>query len=409
MNSRLSVPTLKSNNNIRPRINNINSIERIAQIILLLLTGMQYFEHFKFMPFTITQITGLALTGIFFIDLRMWKRPNMVFWNLFIFNWVFIFSTILYLNELTIFNQDLAIGKILTLMQSLVLYYFSYCLFARDQTQRYFLLVIFLGALISSCLTLIGIGLTERVGIERFSFGGLDENIMAGLIGLGIIAGIYLLFEYNNKIINIPIISGLIIMIMFLISTGSRGGMLATIVGIGGYFGRSRKKSKWVLGAIILAIIFWQISSSEMASTRWENTIQTGDTANRENIFYSSWQLFMDNIWIGRGDINSYYKLGIHFGQAEVGFHNEILWVLCSTGIIGACFIFPVLWKICKNVWSDYISWRSGVSMAYLLLATVLSLSLEIHHRKIFWIILAFLARGSIHENNTLERHKSSL
>ncbi len=388
--------------------NKISSVERIAQIILLLLTVMQYFEHFRFMPFTITQVTGFALAGVFFLDLHIWMRPNAVFWNLFNFNIIFIYSTMWYLNELSIFNQELAIGKIITLVQCLVLFYFCFCLFEREQTQRFFLSAVFLGALISSCLTLLGIGLTERVGVARFSFGGLDENIMAGLIGLGIIGGIYLLFDNKNKFTKICIGSGLIIMIMFLTSTGSRGGMLATAVGIVGYFGYSRKKTKWVLGIIVLAILLWQISSSEMASSRWENTIQTGDTANRENIFYSSWQLFIDNIWIGRGDINSYNKLGIRFGQAEVGFHNEILWVLCSTGVIGACFIFQVLWKICKNVWSDHISWRSGVSMAYLLLVGVLILSLEIHHQKIFWIILAFLARGSIHKNKTIERYNSS-
>lgn len=381
--------------------NKISPAERMAQVLLCLLVAAQYIEHLNFMPLTITQLLGFLLAGAFFLEKNFWKRPDPVFWYLLLFFAVFTFSTLWYLDEIPFLFQDVAIVKIFTLLQSLVLCYISFCLFTRQQTKRFVIYSIFIAAAVISILVLLGIGLTEVTG--RFSFGELDQNAMAILIGLGIVTALYLATSDKWLIYRVVALISLLPMVWFLVSTGSRGGMLATGAGIVAYFIRSRKILTWFFGAMIIITLLWQVSSIDIAFFRWEKTIQIGDTANREEIFISSWEQFKERPLLGRGDVNAYIDLGAYFNSIEKGFHNELFWILNSTGVVGGFFIFWVFWKVLQNIWYDKESWCQNINMAFFVLLGLVCMNVEFHNRKIFWVLLAFLLSRTLRNDHGQE------
>jgi O-antigen ligase len=392
-----------SNNRWRPayafahqtNTNKFFPLERTAQILLCLLALTQYAEHFRFMPFTITWLFGFMLAAVFLLEKRIWKRPDPVFWYLCIISGVFVFSVIWHLNEIPALIQDSANQKVLTLLQSVVLYYFSYCLFAKEQTQRYFLIAIFIGSLIVSSLSIFGIVAAGNYG-DRRGFGEMDVNVLASIIGFGIVTAIHFVIKNKSIVIKLIASSGMLLMMWLLVSTGSRGGMLATGVGMVAYFIRLRKVTDWFIGTMVVIILVALALSSEIAFSRWERVYKMGDYANRDVILHESWELFKENPVLGRGDVNASLELGVRLGEPQMGTHNELLWALTSTGLVGGLFVILVVWKVIRKTWNDRVSWRHSISAAYLVLLGIVCMSIEFHDRKIFWIILAFLVRGMV-------------
>ena len=143
-------------------------------------------------------------------------------------------------------------------------------------------------------------------------------------------------------------------------------------------------------------ILLWQIFSSEISFDRWERSLRAGDTANREQILIFSWEQFKQRPWLGRGDVNAYIDLGAYFNKMEVGFHNELFWVLNSTGVVGGIFIFCVFYKTAQKIWHGKETWCQSINLAFFVMLGIACMSVEVHNRKIFWVILAFLLSGTL-------------
>jgi O-antigen ligase len=79
--------------------------------------------------------------------------------------------------------------------------------------------------------------------------------------------------------------------------------------------------------------------------------------------------------------------------------HNQALWVLNSTGLVGGVFAFLAFLRIIYGIATEKWGGRHILLSALFVMVVVASLSLEVQHREIIWVLLALFvshAKGNM-------------
>ncbi|MDD5303371.1 MAG: O-antigen ligase family protein [Elusimicrobia bacterium] len=233
----------------------------------------------------------------------------------------------------------------------------------------------------------------------RSAIQGQDPNVTAGFFALGAVclAGDPRLFEpgrFTARFIASLLPIG--VLILAILETGSRGGMLVFAVGIlalaagGGKTARIRRLLivAAVIGALVY-MIFNQFQSGTLTAARLDQAWNGGDTAGRTKIWSTAWEMFLERPLLGYGGVNNFYVLGVHMNFPFRDTHNLLLAVLTEVGLVGAVPFIAALFHALWRTWR--YGGRTGDALPFALMAAVVAINVPLtgYHQKIFWIAFA--------------------
>ena len=229
---------------------------------------------------------------------------------------------------------------------------FAVIIIALVDTLRRFRIVIWTGAIaiffgsLGAVLGFVAYGDSNRMSGAYY---GPNEFAILLLPFIGI--SLYLVFTSKAKAAKIAALVITMTLILALISTVSRGG----IIGLGGMFIVAAMKAKKKMRAIfiigVLAVIFLNFMPAAMRDrfqkTRVEETY-TGEgtvdsTTRRYNLSAAAWAMFREKPLFGVGIGNYFYNCSQYAPVSPGRAHNMYLEVLAELGIVGGFLFFGIL------------------------------------------------------------------
>lgn len=343
---------------------------------------------------TLSRLIGLLFLAVAPLQPRLCFRwPPDAFWCFVVY--LFIYVILGYLQD-PVFRSAM-ITRLFTLGQMLVLFWASYNLMRYDRVLKCTCLTLAAACLLLSVLQALGVS-SQEIGQGRLTAFGENANTVGALLSLGLLALSGL--AYGRKITNFRfrllfwLCAG--ILAVTIIRTGSRGAMLALVVGFLIFFlqGKSlRTKLKIGLVAILatgfLGIAAYQI---EAVRVRWERTLLEGEVAGRDKIFATAWEMVKEKPIIGWGPVRHYAELGSRLRYPGPGRdpHNLYLWILTEVGILGAIPFFAGLWLCWRAAWQARHTIQGVLPLAMIACLLMVNMSGSWHNRKLFWVVLAY-------------------
>ena len=309
---------------------------------------------------TVSKLLGFLLLGLALIEWRRcFRRIPVAFWL------VACYLAVFALSELWIPRYlDAKFHAIqFTSLQMVALFVISANLLEDAE---------FRGALMRIygwCVSLAAVGMMlvgdKFVGQEgRTTLLGQDPNFTAATFALGAIciAGNPRLFAPKRVIARaIAALLAIVVLIMAILQTGSRGGLIAFVVGIMGLAicgGRASRKKRILIAGLFIAalgvLVLREFQQGTTAASRLSNTWNDGDTAGRTEIYGVAWSMFLERPLLGYGGVNNFAMLGerLNFSDGATyyrGTHNLLLSLLTEVGLVGTipflAAIFYVLWR----------------------------------------------------------------
>lgn len=345
--------------------------------------------------FTVTRMIGAALILAAFGEHTVcFQDIPKAFWYVAIYQWVYLSLGVMQdVNDAASF-----IPRILTRFQLMLLLLIAYNLLLDQQTGQRALLVLILGCATLAMLMILGVSAVKDIGEGRVSIEGANANELGMVLGLGLVALVGYAFQRQDHslVIRLALWSSLGVLTFAVVSTGSRGALAALVAGLltwGLCFDRGDWASKFsvlVIAVLCIAALVWMVYSTDSARSRWENTIQKGDTAGRERIFTASWEMFLDRPLTGWGPVSYGYELGSRTGVSYRGAHNLYLFLLIETGLLGAVPFFIALGLCLQSAWRNRGGAYGVLPLALLVLMLIANLSGDWLDRKLLWMTLAY-------------------
>jgi O-antigen ligase len=341
---------------------------------------------------TLSRLIGLLLLAVAPLQPRLCLRwPPDVFWCFAVY--LFIYIILGFLQD-SIYRSAMIV-RLFTLSQMLILFWVSYNLMRYEQVVKGTLLTLAAACILVAVLQVAGIS-GQEFDQGRLSAFEEDANVVGALLSLGLLALAGL--AYGRKVTDFKVrllfwlCAG--ILAVAIIRTGSRGAMLALVVGFLVFFLHRRSlRAKLKIGLIaIMAISFLGFTAYQIEAVRvrWERALVEGHLAGREKILPQAWQMFEEKPLIGWGPVHHYYELGSRFGRLTRDTHNCYLWILTEVGIVGAIPFFTGLWLCLYAAWQARYTVQGILPLAMVVYLFLNNMSVTIHNRKIFWIVLAY-------------------
>lgn len=347
--------------------------------------------------FSLAKVAGLIFFGVALLQPRVCFRfPPFAFW---------LFLLYLGFYGLVAIGGDAKYDRSILMkgfsnVQMIVLFWMAYNVLHDKKAVKGFLL-----AFIGACLSLVVGGLFME-GVtggmkagdqERLVTLGVDPNTTGATFALGLMATMGLAYGRQNPHLQIKLFAGLpfLIMAAFLIKTGSRGAMLAFIIGISFLLvkgGNIRAK----LGLTVIVILglgaLIGLSLNTSMAERFERSLSKGDTAGREVVYLEGAGMVNEKPLTGWGPLRYRYELANRIGEygKEKDPHNLILKLLLEVGILGASPFFLGLGLCFRAAWKARDGLEGSLPISMFVTLLMINMSLTWENRKIFWIILAY-------------------
>lgn len=241
----------------------------------------------------------------------------------------------------------------------------------------------------------------------RNSISEQDPNVAAGFFAMGaiclagnsrILAPGWLLGRLGAALLAISAL------ILGILNTGSRGGLLGFMTGIAGLAicgGKESRARRALIGgavaAVLAGLVLREFALGTTAASRLSDAVNQGDTAGRTQIYEVAWGMVLEKPLLGHGGAQNYFTLGSRLNRDNDGVffrdaHNLLLAILTEVGLVGAVpFVVAILYALAA-------AWRYGrrtgeaVPFALLCGQIAINTSLTGLHDKLFWIVLAAAA-----------------
>lgn len=229
----------------------------------------------------------------------------------------------------------------------------------------------------------------------------MDPNILSAVFIMGFYSILDLQTRSQKEAMINKIVSYFaeIIIIIGIIYTGSRGGLISLIISLGILLlcllkkGENEQRKRiylflfFICILVVLLLVF--IPEQYLASRfSWTNLFGLNDyqngAHNRYTIWMRAWKLFKKNPLFGYGCGNFYDAIATVY--IECASHNLIVLLLVEYGILGSMPFFVFLFLTFRNLC------RSGhpIMVAMFVAVLVISLSLDSLPYKYFWVTLVF-------------------
>ena len=355
--------------------------------------------------FTFSSMLGLVLFGLALINWRScFRRIPSAFWMLACYLAVYALSQLRIPGNL----DAQFLGNQATLIQMAVLFLISANLFEDADFRAAALRFYGWWASLVAVGMLLGVFGGQSLGSEgRSTILGQDPNVAAGFFALGAvcIAGdAWILASRRFAARLILALLAIAALLVAILETGSRGGLLVLVAGILGLAvcgGKAtRMKRLLIAGAVIGVLgvmVLHELRQGTTTASRLMDTWNQGDTAGRTKIYAMAWTMFLERPLLGYGGANNFFILGAHLNDVLghvyiIDTHNLLLALLTEVGLVGAVpFVAAVFYAL-------WMAWRCGrrtddaLPFALMCAQIAINASLTGLHQKIFWIVFAAAA-----------------
>jgi O-antigen ligase len=237
----------------------------------------------------------------------------------------------------------------------------------------------------------------EGGALFRFAAGGVDPNDLAMNMVLAIPMAWYLGLTYRRPLLRWVCRAYLPIGLVALGLTGSRGGMIATVVALTIVpFTLTRlSPAKLVTGIVLLIISGWLVVSftpdtlvERLATTGTE--VEGGRFGGRFKLWRAGLIVFVERPLLGWGTASFKPAITPMMGPMAQVAHNSFVSVLVEQGIIGLLLYLTMFVTVLRSIRSlPVLEKRFALILFGTLVVTMLPLSWE--DRKAVWFVLAVL------------------
>jgi O-antigen ligase len=268
---------------------------------------------------------------------------------------------------------------------------------ARSRSQQVGLMTAYvLGAHVAAMGTIM-LYLQQGQALRRFAAGGVDPNDLAMTLALGLPMAWYLGLIYRRPLLRLICRAYLPVGIVALGLTGSRGGMLASIVALMVVPLTLTRLSpaKLVGGIAILILSGWLAVTytpdtivQRLATT--ESEVQGGRMGGRLKLWQAGLKVFVNRPIFGWGTSSFKPAVTPILGPMSQVAHNSFISVLVEQGLVGLLLYLIMFAAVFREVLRlPPLEKRFALVLLAALLVAMLPLTWE--DRKSVWFILAML------------------
>jgi O-antigen ligase len=348
---------------------------------------------------TIARLAGYALVAAAIPAWRVaLRRPPAVFW--WFASYVFILALLTLIVDPA--YRSLAVVRLSQMVQLLFLFFVSCNIMRHDPRVPTRVLLSYGAASVVLSLTQ-SFGFTAIEYQARATAFKENPNTVGAMFALTIVLLIGFAFGrsvtgWKFRLISLALVT---VAATQLIATGSRGALLAALVGVAVVimrYGSIWLKLRIAIGAAVMLLVIGNVAmQNEIMRNRIETSLKTFDLAEREQIFPLAWQMFLERPIAGWGPEKHYFELGWRIGDATKEQHNLLLWLLNETGILGTLPYAVALGLCAIAAWRARRGVDGAIPLALFMTLMTINLSNMFQNRKIYWLLLAYIVvRGTI-------------
>lgn len=246
---------------------------------------------------------------------------------------------------------------------------------------------------------------------RRVTMENVNANLMAVFPAFSAVALVYILLIWK-KIWCFILIAPILLNLITLSNTGSRGGFISVIIGVSVIFlyrkGRIVTKIIFIaIGAVaVMYLSDFLLSNSEVLSQRMSAMVEEGASGGRNEIWGAALKVFMDYpLGIGSADYMSF--LQEHLGY-RVDTHNMYLFILITGGIIGITIFGLFLYRLSKIVITEGVKSGNTLIIAFLFMMLFhCAKSGGVFYQKVVWFVFAYALGTAISLRNSRIVHNN--
>jgi O-antigen ligase len=281
-----------------------------------------------------------------------------------------------------------------SLVQLIILFWCAFGLLQVEKFAKSFLLTYSLASVILAVGMLLGVpgfSVAEIAG-ERVTALGDNPNALATVMALAavMIVGLSLNEGLRGKIFLLSLTLPLLIA---MVTTGSRGGVAAFMIGCLVYlvpFWQSKRRwAALLLSSLCLVTLVVVAVKNPVFFERAQQTYYEGSLAGREQIFPAAVEMMLEKPILGWHPIELWYELGSRIGGKFVDVHNLFLHILLEVGLVGGVPFFIGLWCCGWAAWKARFGNFGFLPLALFSSLLVVNLSGTDLYSKQLWIVLA--------------------
>lgn len=278
----------------------------------------------------------------------------------------------------------------------------------KERLKNLFSLILISIVLMSISLFLKGIDAANGAIV----LGDLNSNKFSCYVLIGVIAALYLLNEYDSKMIRFVLVISLVIMAVAQIEAASRRGVVVYAFMIATYihtiiFVKYKAKPAYKIASVFIALVLFFVVYSSF-SDKFANTVVfqrfllKNSVADQARAHYQkeAWNIFLSNPLFGEG-------LGAVMRRVGMYSHSLYYESLASGGIIATfCLLFPMGTKIIQYWKASKTSNNIGLmvearTMAWAIVGVLISGIAVVYFYDVdFYIILGIFATYSNYLNS---------
>lgn len=358
---------------------------------------------------SINKYIGLLIVGCIVIWMFGSRRPKLFIGG---YKYVLAFAGLAFASYLwTIGDPGNSYYSILFNITIFTLIFIQYPLYLSEKRMIYFGMII-----VGLVLAMIMLGGGQSVNVNDISggrvtlvFGGfvIDNNNLAVALSIPLMCSVGFIAENKKIIIRLFYVFSGVVMLIAILITGSRGGLLALIAGMTIYIIKKNNGLKIrtiVIGVVLVGVFLFvmQFFLSDGIASRFTLTsiIQSGGTGRT-----IIWMRLLD-VFVNSNFLRQLFGYGYgmearvlqntwgHFTAA----HNDFIQVLIDLGVVGL-ITYVVFWV--KSIHFAKNNDRA-IELGLLFIMFVSSMSMEIIVKKMLWLVLYFVFVPIIDKTNSL-------
>jgi O-antigen ligase len=290
---------------------------------------------------------------------------------------------------------------LLLLVQAMLVFWMASNLLRDEEIARAALRSLALAAVLSALLPLVGVGrtaVTVWTGGERIAAFGQNPNQRAVILGAGLLALAGLQYATRRPALRPRWLCWPLgaILILGIVATGSRVGLLAVCLGLLAFTLGARTLRTRLRNTLVLLLAVAGFLGAVSQSTVMRNRLKPSEVetlSGRERLFPALWEMFLEKPTLGWGPTNNQFEVAKRIGDRKHksrDAHNLFLELLTATGVFG--FVpFVVGLSLCAvAAWRGRRGSLGPVPLALLMALLVANTSGNRLADKTFWLILAY-------------------
>jgi O-antigen ligase len=300
------------------------------------------------------------------------------------------------------------IMRMFTLAQLIVFCWLAADLMRREELAKRSLLTFAVGCAIVAAGSLFHLpGFSPEVTADRSTAFDYNPNYFALLMAYGaaIIIGFSMFDTTLSRIRKFILLSLTLPMLALMVSTGSRAGTGAFVIGISLYFfpykGSRKKVFAFVLALVSLLGVVYGVMRDPVTSDRWSRFVEEGEVAGRADIYAAALEMVAERPVLGWGGKTANLELGSRLGLPNRGTHNLILQLLIEVGIVGTVPFMIGVGLCAVATWRARKGMLGLVPLALLTMYLANSMTHTALTQKTTWLIFAIsLAAAAASKSN---------